>query len=78
MRSQRESTPGPEGLLRDSRRGSWVMIVPARDFIERLPVVERRQVRRTEPDDRIFSSEIYAVLALAGLLSYMFWTISHT
>jgi hypothetical protein len=67
------------------------MIVPARDFVNRVPGYERRpEKQQNEPvpqgfygsgpadgEARICSSEIYAVLTLAGLLSYVLWSVAH-
>ena len=81
---------GPEGLVRDRRRGSWIMIVPAGQFIAGHHVRERRAEREAsresqrgaaraadEPEARIFPTEIALVFGLAAVLMYMFWSLAH-
>lgn len=88
MRTERHV---PQGLLRDGRRGSWIMIVASSEFMQRAAVRERRADRKPDvpvpgafyglqPDGsepRIFASEIIVVCSLAVVLSYLFWTLGH-
>jgi len=85
MRTERHA---PEGLVRDRRRGSWIMIVPADQFIDESRLHEREARPRTTPRDndhsgipdpepRVFSAEIAIVFTLAVVLSSMFWSLAH-
>jgi hypothetical protein len=45
-RDQKQPLPQPEALLWDARRRSWIMLVPARAFVEAQPEREPEAPRR--------------------------------
>ena len=74
--------------MRDRLRDSWILVVPATEFTEgadesggTLPPkirARRERICAFEPDDRPFVvAEILAMCALAAVLSWMLWSLSH-
>ena len=78
----------PEALLRDRLRDSWILVLPASEFIDgaeesggTLPPrvrARRERIFAFEADDRPFVvAEILAMCALAAGLSWMLWSLGH-
>jgi hypothetical protein len=61
-------------MLKDGRRGAWILVVPASDFISKYkPAAADAEPGLDEDGARFYPAEIIVMVGLAGVLSCMLW-----